>query len=142
MTASAPSRPARVLVVEDERSTARLLEFILTKNGYAVACAADGSRALEAAESFRPDAVLLDLHLPGLPGLEVLRLLRANPDYGRLVVLVLTASSFEAPPAVVLEAGADAHCTKPIAPSTLLRKLQELSVPVRLPDVSGEVEAC
>ena len=129
-----PPRPSRVLVVvEDERQTARLMEFILTKEGYQVERAADGPQALDAAPAFRPDAVLLDLQLPGLSGLEVLRRLRADPANAGLVVLVLTASSFEVPPAAaVLEAGADAHCTKPIAPSTLLRKLRELNVPVRV----------
>jgi two-component system phosphate regulon response regulator PhoB len=128
------SRPARILVVEDERQTARLLEFVLSKAGYKVSCAADGPRALTAASAFSPDAVLLDLQLPGLSGLEVLRHLRAEPANAGLVVLVLTASSFEVAPAAVLEAGANSHCTKPIAPSTLLRKLQELHVPVTVSD--------
>jgi DNA-binding response OmpR family regulator len=131
MTALGPGqRQARVLVVDDERQTARLLEFILTKEGYRVARAADGPQALAAAGTFSPDAVLLDLQLPGLSGLEVLRRLRADPANAGLVVLVLTASSFEVPPAEVLQAGADSHCTKPIAPTTLLRKLRELNVPV------------
>jgi DNA-binding response OmpR family regulator len=132
MTAGLESRPARILIVEDERQTARLLEFILSRDGYRVARAADGPHALAAAGEFRPDAVLLDLQLPGLSGLEVLRRLRAEPERAGLIVLVLTASSFEVPPSEVLEAGADAHCTKPIAPSTLLRKLRELNVPARV----------
>jgi DNA-binding response OmpR family regulator len=132
MNATGPPRVSRVLVVEDERQTARLMEFILAKEGYQVERAADGPQALTAALAFRPDAVLLDLQLPGLSGLEVLRRLRSDPANARLVVLVLTASSFEVPPAAALEAGADAHCTKPIAPSTLLRKLRELNVPARV----------
>jgi DNA-binding response OmpR family regulator len=131
MNATAPPRVSRVLVVEDERQTARLMEFILTKEGYLVARAADGPQARVAAADFQPDAVLLDLQLPGLSGLEVLRRLRSDPANARLIVLVLTASSFEVPPAAALEAGADAHCTKPIAPSTLLLKLRELNVPAR-----------
>lgn len=142
MNSTCPPRPSRVLVVEDERQTARLMEFILTKEGYQVQRAADGPQALDAAPAFRPDAVLLDLQLPGLSGLEVLRRLRADPANARLVVLVLTASSFEVPPAAVLEAGADAHCTKPIAPSTLLRKLRELNVPVRVEPALPGGAAC
>jgi DNA-binding response OmpR family regulator len=130
-------RAARVLVVEDERQTARLLEYILTKEGYQVARAADGPQALLAAASFFPDAVLLDLQLPGLSGLEVLRHLRAEPANAGLVILVLTASSFEVAPTAVLDAGANAHCTKPIAPSTLLRTLRELSVPAKLAASQG-----
>lgn len=133
MIAEEKARAARVLVVEDERQTARLLEFILTKQGYQVARAADGSQALAVAGTFRPDAILLDLQLPGLSGLEVLRRLRADPANVGLSVLVLTSGSFETPPAAVLEAGANSHCTKPIAPSTLLRELQGLHVPARIP---------
>ncbi len=142
MSPIAEARKARVLVVDDERQTARLLEFILSKEGYEVARAADGPGALTAAEAFRPDAVLLDLQLPGLSGLEVLRRLRAEPARAGLVVLVLTASSFEVPPAAALEAGADSHCTKPIAPSTLLRLLRELRVPARLGEPAPGVGAC
>lgn len=143
MSASAEgARPARILVVEDERQTARLLEFILIREGYRVERSADGLQALEAVRSFRPDAVLLDLQLPGLSGLEVLCQLRADAANAGLVVVVLTASSFEAPPTAVLEAGADSHCTKPIAPSTLLRKLQELGVPARLPGAKTGGDAC
>jgi CheY-like chemotaxis protein len=135
-------RQARVLVVDDERQTARLLEFILSKEGYRVARAADGPQALAAAGAFHPDAVLLDLQLPGISGLEVLRRLRADPANAALVVLVLTASSFEVPPAEVLQAGANSHCTKPIAPSTLLRKLRELNVPVEVTGRETEGTPC
>lgn len=136
------TRPARVLIVEDERQTARLLEFILGKEGYRVARAGDGLQALEIAGTFRPDVVLLDLQLPGLSGLEVLRRLRSEPDHKGLVVLVLTASSYEVPPAAVLEAGADSHCTKPIAPSTLIRKLRELNVPSSVTMPAHEEPTC
>jgi DNA-binding response OmpR family regulator len=127
--ASTGIRPTRVLVVEDERATAALLEFTLRKAGYQVQIAPDGEHALLAAEQFSPDAVLLDLGLPGLMGLEVLKRLRSKPENATLVIVVLTASTMESAPADVMEAGANSHCTKPIAPRTLLRKLQELGVP-------------
>lgn len=120
---------AKVLVVDDERHIARFLEFVLTKAGYEVAIASNGEQALAAVEAFDPDVVLLDLVLPGLPGLEVLKRLRADSRYAALAVMVLSAHSFGKVPAELREAGANAHCTKPISPSTLLKKLIDLGVP-------------
>jgi CheY-like chemotaxis protein len=120
---------AKVLVVDDERHIARFLEFVLTKAGYEVALAYNGEQALAAVEAFAPDVVLLDLVLPGLTGLEVLKRLRADSGHAALAVMVLSAHSFGEVPAELREAGANAHCTKPIAPSTLLKKLADLGVP-------------
>jgi DNA-binding response OmpR family regulator len=120
---------AKVLVVEDERHIARFLEFVLKRAGYEVAVVYNGEQALAAVEAFAPDVVLLDLVMPGLTGLEVLKRWRGDPQYAGLVVMVLSARSFGDGPAEVIEAGANDHCTKPIAPSTLLKKLADLGVP-------------
>ncbi|MDQ3827798.1 MAG: response regulator [Candidatus Tectomicrobia bacterium] len=125
---------AKVLVVDDERHIARFLEFVLKKAGYEVALAYNGEQALAAVEAFDPDVVLLDLVLPGLTGLEVLKRLRADSGHAALAVMVLSAQSLGEVPAELREAGANAHCTKPIAPSTLLKKLAALGVP---PSVQG-----
>jgi CheY-like chemotaxis protein len=124
-----PMRSARVLVVEDERHIARFLEFVLRKAGYDVAVANDGEEALEIVERFQPDAMLLDLVMPKLSGLEVLRTLRADKKYAELIIAVLTARSFGEMSAEILTAGANLHCEKPIAPSTLLRQLLDFGVP-------------
>ena len=118
-----------ILVVEDERHIASFLEFVLKRAGYEVAVVYDGEQALAAVEAFAPDAMLLDLILPGLTGLEVLKRLRADPRYASLVIMVLSGRSFGDVPAEVMEAGANEHCTKPIGPSTLLKKLADLGVP-------------
>src|SRR5919108_3830480 len=122
-------QPAKVLVVDDERHIARFLEFVLKKAGYQVAVAHNGEQALAAVDGFEPDAVLLDLVLPGISGLEVLKRLRSDTKHARCVVLVLSARSFGHAPAEVMRAGANALATKPIAPSTLLKKLLEWGVP-------------
>jgi CheY-like chemotaxis protein len=118
-----------VLVVEDERHIASFLEFVLKRAGYEVAVVYNGEQALAAVEAFAPDVMLLDLILPGLTGLEVLKRLRADPRYASLVIMVLSGRSFGDVPAEVMEAGANEHCTKPIGPSTLLKKLADLGVP-------------
>lgn len=122
-------RAARVLVVEDERHIARFLEFILKKEGYQVAIAYDGEQALGVVDQFAPDAILLDMVLPGISGLDVLKRLRADRRHAHRVIVVLSASLFGDLPAEVMEAGANTHCTKPIAPSDLLKKLAEFGVP-------------
>jgi DNA-binding response OmpR family regulator len=126
-------RPARVLVVDDERHIARLMEFILKRQGYAVCAAYTGEQALVEARTFLPDVVLLDLMLPGMSGLEVLKELRDGDDGAALKVVVLTARSFEDSSQGMIEAGASCQCTKPIAPSTLIKKLLELGVPPMVP---------
>jgi two-component system response regulator ArlR len=123
------TEPAKILVIEDERHIARFLEFVLQKAGYEVVVAYNGAQALAAAEPFEPDAILLDMVLPGMSGLEILRRLRADPRQERTIIMVLSGRSFGDLPSEVMEAGANAHCTKPIAPSTLLKKLLDLGVP-------------
>jgi two-component system phosphate regulon response regulator PhoB len=124
-------RPARVLVVEDQRHLSRYLQYILERAGYDVSVAFDGEQALAAVESFLPDAVLLDPVLPGISGLDVLRRVRANRKYRDLVVLMLLANSHPYLGVESQKAGANSHFTKPIAPKTLLQKLHDLSVPPR-----------
>jgi len=121
-------RPARVLVVDDERHIARVLEFVLKKAGYEVAVAYDGEQALAEVKRFAPDALLLDLVMPKLSGLEVLKHLRADEQNARLIIAVLTARSFEDVSGEIMTAGANLHCEKPVAPSTLLRELLALGI--------------
>lgn len=102
---------------------------MLAKQGYEVRTASDGRQALALIDESIPDAVLLDLQLPEVSGMDVLRQLRADARFAQLVVIVLTASSFEEASPSIMQAGASAHCTKPIAPSTLARRLRELGVP-------------
>ncbi len=120
-----------ILVVEDERHIARLLEYNLARAGYRVLVAQDGQAALDMVAEANPDAVLLDLNLPVLSGQEVLGRLKADPARAGLVVVVLTAHAFENIPEEVRRSGASACLSKPIAPTTLLAKLEELGVPPR-----------
>jgi DNA-binding response OmpR family regulator len=122
------ARPTRLLVVEDDRHTARFLKFILRKEGYHVTLAENGEQALRVIESARFDALLLDLVLPGISGLDALRRIRADDRNSDLIVLILTARSFEETPEEIILAGADSHCPKPVAPTMLLRKLADLGV--------------
>jgi DNA-binding response OmpR family regulator len=119
------SRPARILVVEDERHIARFLITVLTQEGYEAQAAYDGEEALAAVETFAPDGVLLDLLLPKLSGQEVLSKLRADPRFVGLKILMLTGCPVQEDSADPLSSGADAYCLKPIGPSVLIRLLRQ-----------------
>ncbi len=100
----------RVLVVEDEESFSDPLSYLLRKEGFEVAVADDGPGALEEFDRNGADLVLLDLMLPGLPGTEVCRQLRARSN---VPVIMLTAKDSEIDKVVGLELGADDYVTKP-----------------------------
>jgi CheY-like chemotaxis protein len=123
-----PSRPTRVLIVEDERHIARLLEFILRKAGYELTICYSAEQALQEIQKSEPDALVLDLFLPGMTGIEFLRAIRSAPYSCTCVVVTLSSHSLDQLDTALTEAGATAQCSKPIAPSTLLKKLQQLGV--------------
>ncbi len=110
-----------VLLVEDDARLAALTAEYLRGHGVQVVVAGDGPRALEEARRTRFDAVLLDLMLPGRPGLEVCRELRRTSD---VPILILTARGEEADRVLGLELGADDYLSKPFAPRELLARLR------------------
>ena len=117
---------SRILVVDDEQHIARFLQFLLKKEGYQTAVAFDGETALELCRTFQPDAILLDLVLPGISGLEVLKTIHASAteDSPCPVVMLLTGLNLQDLPADIMDFGVAVHCAKPVAPSTILRHLQ------------------
>jgi len=111
----------RILVVEDEEKIARFLELELKYEGYEVEKAADGRRGLELVEAGEYDLVLLDILLPGLNGLEVLRRLRKMTD---TPVIMLTAKDAVMDKVTGLDMGADDYITKPFAIEELLARIR------------------
>lgn len=114
----------RVLVVEDDPDILELLRFNLQQEGYTVVTAVDGATALEKARKQTPDLVVLDLALPGLPGLEVCRKLREDPVLRRVPVIMVTAKADEADRVVGLELGADDYVTKPFSVRELMARVR------------------
>ena len=113
----------RVLIVDDNIDAATSLSYVLGLAGYDTAIAHDGKRALEIAEVLRPAIVLLDIGLPGISGHEVGRRLRAAPWAQDLRLIAVTGWGHETDRAKSLEAGFDAHLTKPIDPEMLLQHI-------------------
>jgi two-component system alkaline phosphatase synthesis response regulator PhoP len=114
---------ARILLVDDEPAIVETVRAYLEAEGYAVQTACDGPEALTLARSFHPDVIVLDLMLPGLDGLEVLRRLRQASD---VYVLLLTAKTHETDKVVGLTMGADDYVTKPFSPRELMARVKAL----------------
>ena len=130
----------RILVVDDDRAVRESLRRSLTFNGYTVDLAVDGLNALEKVAESRPDAVVLDVMMPRLDGLEVCRRLRSAGE--DLPILVLTARDSVSERVAGLDAGADDYLPKPFALEELLARLRALlrrAVPD--PDADSEVLA-
>ncbi|GLY64194.1 response regulator transcription factor [Amycolatopsis taiwanensis] len=114
----------RILVVDDDRAVRESLRRSLEFNGYQVDLAGDGARALEMVVADRPDAMILDVMMPRLDGLEVARRLRSTGD--DLPILVLTARDTVSDRVSGLDAGADDYLPKPFALEELLARLRAL----------------
>jgi two-component system alkaline phosphatase synthesis response regulator PhoP len=114
---------ARILLVDDELVIVETVRAYLEVEGYMVQTASDGPGALTLARSFHPDIIVLDLMLPGLDGLEVLRRLRQRSD---VYVLLLTAKAHETDKVVGLTMGADDYVTKPFSPRELVARVKAL----------------
>src|SRR4051812_34053611 len=108
---------AKILVVEDDPDSLRLVSFFLKRAGYEVLEAADGPAALGLAEREKPDLVILDWQLPMMTGLEVCKRLRAK---SHVPIVMLTAKDSVADRVEGLETGADDYVVKPFAPEELV----------------------
>jgi DNA-binding response OmpR family regulator len=114
---------ARVLVVEDDEPIADVLRRSLRAEGHEVRSAADGVEALQAADEFMPDLVILDLGLPRLDGVEVMKRIRKDSD---VPILILTARSDTADRVGGLDTGADDYLVKPFERQELLARIRAL----------------
>ena len=115
---------AKILVVDDENDLVELLDYNLKKEGYSVLLAGDGISALAIAAKEFPDLVVLDIMLPGMQGLDVLRELKKKPETQAMPVILLTAKSEELDKVLGLELGADDYMTKPFSPRELVARVK------------------
>jgi two-component system, OmpR family, alkaline phosphatase synthesis response regulator PhoP len=115
-----------VLVIDDERDLIELVRYNLEKEGFSVIGADNGESGLSLAASEKPDAIVVDLMLPGIDGLEVCRLLRADSGTARIPIIMLTAKGSEADRIVGLELGADDYVTKPFNPREFAARIKAI----------------
>jgi DNA-binding response OmpR family regulator len=145
VTATLPDvEPVRgyVLVVDDEPTIGEVVSTYLERAGYETRVAADGYEALEAVAQSRPDLIVLDLMLPGLDGLEVMRRVRDRST----AIILLTAKGEESDRVIGLRLGADDYVVKPFSPAELVARVDAVlrrvdTVPERAPSLTfGELE--
>jgi DNA-binding response OmpR family regulator len=118
-------RSARVLVCDDSPTALKFLEWLLAPL-YEVCLAPTGERAVEAAMGFLPDVILCDLMLPGIPGTEVYRRIRAIPAFADVPFVIMTALEDEDGRTLGLESGADDYLQKPVKERELLARVASL----------------
>lgn len=126
----------RVLVVEDEKSISGLIKAILTANGYDVITASTGNEAFSMISSHCPDLVVLDLGLPDMDGMTILRNVR---KWSKVPILVVSARSHERDKVEALDAGADDYLTKPFGTEELLARIRAAVRHTRTPEGAAAV---
>ena len=115
-----------ILIVEDESDTAEMYTQMLQKNGYGVVRVSGGVAAMKHLLQIKPDLILLDLMMPDVSGLEVLRFLRREPQLENLPVVVVSAKSLPEDINKGMEAGASLYLTKPISYRELVQSIGKL----------------
>ena len=114
-----------ILVIEDQEDNRRIVRDLLTSAGYEVTEATTGEDGITAAETRRPDLILMDVQLPGLNGYEATRRIKDNPDLHHIPIIVVTSYALSGDDVKAFEAGCDAYVSKPFSPRELLAKIRE-----------------
>ena len=120
------SKAGKILLADDEPDILEIVSYNLIAEGYEVICAKNGSEAIELAKKHMPSMIILDVMMPGKNGIEVCRLLRAEPKFKETVIIFLSALGDERSEIRGLETGADDYITKPISPKVLTSKVNAL----------------
>jgi two-component system, cell cycle response regulator DivK len=116
----------RILIVEDTEDNRQLLRDLFASTDYELIEANDGGEGVAAAETLRPDLILMDIQLPVLDGYEAARLIKSNPLLRHIPIVAVTSYALSGDDAKAFEAGCDAYISKPFSPRQLLSKVREL----------------
>ena len=117
---------ARIVVADDDVDIRELVEFKLSTMGHDIVAVGDGAAALEACRAQKPDLAVLDVMMPGVSGLDAIRMIRADADLLDLPVILLTARAQEADVETGFDSGADDYITKPFSPRELAARVEAL----------------
>lgn len=116
----------RVLMVDDNRDVRRLVTLTLQVCGYEIHQAVDGIEGIKLARELSPDVVVLDVMMPGMDGLEVCRLIKADPKLAKTRVVLLSARAQRNDIEAGMQAGADHYVTKPFEPNDLMALIEKM----------------
>lgn len=120
------TKPFTILVADDELDILEILNFNLEAEGYNVIKATNGNEAVEMARTHKPDLIILDVMMPGKTGFEVCKILRADTEFEKTIIIFLTALNDESTEIKGLETGGDDYITKPISPKVLISRVNAL----------------
>ncbi len=118
-----------ILLIEDNEQNRYLLTFLLEQHGYTVVGAADGASGIEAAKTFRPSLILLDIQLPAMDGYAVARALRRNATLRDVPIVAVTSYAMSGDLEKALEAGCTGYIEKPINPETFILEMERALAP-------------
>jgi two-component system alkaline phosphatase synthesis response regulator PhoP len=116
----------KILVIEDDPATSRLVDYSLRHEGYQVITASNGLEGVRKALSESPDLVILDVMLPGMDGFEICHRLRSEPTTAHLPILMFSAKAQEIDKETGIKVGADDYLTKPAAPAEIVSRVEKL----------------
>jgi two-component system, OmpR family, alkaline phosphatase synthesis response regulator PhoP len=116
----------KVLIIEDDPATTRLVDYSLRHHGYQVITATNGLEGLRKARGESPDLVILDVMLPGMDGYEICHRLRSEPATAKILILMFSAKAQEIDRDTGLKVGADDYLTKPSAPAEIIARVEKL----------------
>ena len=116
----------KILVVDDEPHVIRSLDFVFSREGYAVTKAEDGERAIELVQKSKPDLILIEIMMTKKNGYEVCQEIRSNPVLKDIYIIILTAKGREADREKGISSGANEVITKPFSPVNVVEKVKEL----------------
>lgn len=115
----------RILVVEDQDDTRRILRDLLTNAGYEIVEAVTGEEGVAMAATHRPDLILMDIQLPELDGYEATRRIKADPALRSIPIIAVTSYALSGDDVKAYEAGCAGYITKPFSPRHVLAKIRE-----------------
>jgi DNA-binding response OmpR family regulator len=129
MLRASVGKAMRILVIEDSDSIRHMIETLVRAGGHEVEAVSTGARGIDSALTRPPEAILLDMHLPGgFDGVEVCRRLREKEATRRVPIIIISALTDDASKQRALDAGATAYYTKPFSPTALLKELEWIPV--------------
>lgn len=114
-----------ILVIEDQEDNRRIMRDLFTSADYQVVEAVTGEAGVTAAETHRPDIILMDIQLPDTDGYEVTRRIKANPSLASIPIIAVTSYALSGDDIKAYEAGCDGYVSKPFSPRELLAKVRE-----------------
>jgi two-component system cell cycle response regulator DivK len=114
----------QILVIEDHEDSRRIIRDLLIHAGYEIVEAVTGQEGVRAATTYRPDLILMDLHLPDIGGYEATRRIKANPTLQHIPIIAVTAYAMRGDDVKAYAAGSDGYVAKPIRPRALLATIR------------------